>query len=63
MKVLQRKVLTLITIITFLEMKCIETIGWHSVTNGFGVPQGGNKIQKYAKIIGFSLSVLVQLEK
>ena len=27
------------------------------------VPQGGNKIQKYAQIIGFSLSVLVQLEK
>ena len=27
----------------------------------WGTP-GGNKIQKYAQIIGFSLSVLVQLE-
>ena len=25
-------------------------IGWHSVTNVFGVPQGGNKIQNMLKL-------------
>ena len=49
MKVLQRKVLTLITIKMFLGMKCIDTIGWHSVTNGLGFPRGGNKIQNTLK--------------
>ena len=39
-KLLQRKVWTLMTILIFLVLLCIETVGWHCVTNGFGVPSG-----------------------
>ena len=49
MKVLQRKVLTLMAIRMLPVFECTDSIGLHSVTNGFGVPRV-SKIQNMLKL-------------